>query len=300
MNSAIRLAFAVLLASLFTVPHEVFAADGGDGDYIAEMQQWRVKRHERLSDPDGWMTLVGMEWLVEGKNTVGSAESSQARIPGGPDSWGTVTLEGDEISFVPNPNSDITVDGEVVQEAILIADVQGSPTVVRSGDLSFYVIFRESYALRIKDRKAPNLLAYTEMPAYEIDPDWRIEGHFERADEGSVIEIANVLGQVSETPLFGTFSFEREGTPYSLLALGSEESTSLWFIFADKTSGRETYGAGRFLYSDGMPEGDSLVVDFNKAYNPPCAYNDYSTCSLPPQQNRLKLALRAGEKKYHD
>ena len=116
----------------------------------------------------------------------------------------------------------------------------------------------------------------------------------------ATIEIANVLGQTSDSPVFGTFEFEREGQSYSLLALGTAESSSLWFLFADKTSGRETYGAGRFLYSDGMPEEGRLVVDFNKAYNPPCAFNEYSTCPLPPQQNRLRLAVRAGEMKYHD
>ena len=299
MKPLIHLVTAAILTGSMTLPTHA-AANEGEADYIAHMQQWRQARHERLSDPDGWMTLVGMEWLEEGENSVGSAESNSARIPGGPASWGTVYLSGDEIRYVPAPNSGITVDGESHKEAVLVPDNKGTPTVVRSGDLSFYVIFRESYALRIKDRKAPNLLAYEKMPAYDIQPDWRIEGRFEHAEQGAVMEIANVLGQVSETPLFGTFHFERDGAPYSLLALGTDDSSDLWFIFADKTSGRETYGAGRFLYSDGMPEDGKLVVDFNKAYNPPCAYNDYSTCSLPPQQNRLRLAVRAGEMKYHD
>ena len=299
MRPLLHLITVAILAGSLILPTNM-SANESESDYIEQMQQWRQARHERLSDPDGWMTLVGMEWLEEGENPVGSAESNSARIPGGPGSWDTIFLAGDEIRYVPASNSGITVDGETVQEAMLVPDNKGRPTGVRSGDLSFYVIFRESYALRIKDRKAPNLLAYKEMPAYDIQPDWRIEGRFERAEEGAVIEIANVLGQVSDTPLFGTFQFEREGTPYSLLALGAEDSDDLWFIFADKTSGRETYGAGRFLYRDGMPEDGKLVVDFNKAYNPPCAYNDYSTCSLPPQQNRLRLAVRAGEMKYHD
>lgn len=299
MNPVLHLLTLVILAGSMILPANA-SANENQSSYLEQMQQWRQARHERLSDPDGWMTLVGMEWLEEGENSVGSAESNSARIPGGPAFWGTLYLTGDEIRFVPAPNSGIAVDGESRKEAVLVPDNKGTPTVVRSGDLSFYVIFRESYALRIKDRKAPNLLAYEKMPAYDIQPDWRIEGRFERAEEGAVIEIANVLGQVSETPLYGTFHFERDGAPHSLLALGADDSSDLWFIFADKTSGRETYGAGRFLYSDGMPQDGKLVVDFNKAYNPPCAYNDYSTCSLPPQQNRLRLAVRAGEMKYHD
>lgn len=288
---------AAALLSILLAPPSLAA---GDGAYIESIEQWRQVRKERLADPDGWMTLVGLEWLEEGENSVGSDESSDARIPGGPSNWGTIELEGDSILFLPAKGAGITVDGESVDKAVLVADTQGKPTVVRSGDLGFYVIHRESYALRIKDRKAPALLAFETMPAYDIDPGWRIEGRLLRAEEGASIEVANVLGQVSESPLYGTFEFEHEGQPFSLLALGTEESSALWFIFADKTSGRETYGAGRFLYSDGMPADGKLVVDFNKAYNPPCAYNDYSTCTLPPQENRLKTAVRAGEMKYHD
>jgi uncharacterized protein (DUF1684 family) len=296
MKRTLQIGATALLSILFVAP-PLAAADSG---YLKSIEQWRQARNERLADPDGWMTLVGMEWLEEGENSVGSDESSDARIPGGPSNWGTILLEGDSILYRPARDSGITVDDETVDEATLVADKQGKPTVVRSGDLSFYVIHRESYALRIKDRKAPALLAFENMPAYEIDPGWRIEGRLVRAEKGASIEVANVLGQISESPLFGTFEFERDGRPFSLLALGTEESSDLWFIFADKTSGRETYGAGRFLYSDGMPANGKLVVDFNKAYNPPCAYNDYSTCTLPPQENRLKTAVRAGEMKYHD
>lgn len=272
----------------------------GESGYEEQIREWRDKRDQRLADPDGWLTLVGLEWLEEGANSVGAADGSDARIPGGPASWGTLHLEGDTIRFVPNPSADVTVGGERTPEAVLVADDQGRPTVVRSGDLSFHVIHRDSYALRVKDRNAAVLKGFEGVPVYDIDPLWRVEGNIKRAEPGTVIEIANVLGQTSPSPVYGTFEFERDGQPFSLLALGDEQSQSLWFLFADKTSGRETYGAGRFLYSDGMPEDSKLVVDFNKAYNPPCAFTDYSTCPLPPQQNRLRLAVRAGEKKYHD
>ena len=133
-----------------------------------------------------------------------------------------------------------------------------------------------------------------------IQQDWRMNARFTRAPEGQTIEIANVLGQSEPSPVLGTVEFERDGETFRLIGLGDEQSSSLWFLFADRTSGRETYGAGRFLYSDGLPENGHVVVDFNKAYNPPCAFNDYSTCPLPPQDPRLKLAVTAGEKKYHD
>lgn len=297
-QAAVRtMAIALAVGSLFYLPAGALAGEDG---YQQHMEDWREAREQRLADPNGWLTLVGLEWLEEGANSVGSADGSGAHIPGGPESWGTIYLDGDVIRFVAAPGSGVEIDGEKVDEAVLVADTQGPPTVVRSGDVSFHVIQRESYALRIKDRQAPVLLGFEGVPAYEVDPEWRVEGRFQRADEGATIEIANVLGQTSDSPVYGTFEFEREGQPYRMIALGTEKSRDLWFLFADRTSGRETYGAGRFLYSEGMPDDGKLVVDFNKAYNPPCAFNDYSTCPLPPHQNRLKVAVRAGEKKYHD
>ena len=299
MHTASRGLFAALITSFVFLPGYLVASND-DPAYEEGIQQWREARNDRLADPNGWMTLVGLEWLEEGENSVGSAKSNDAQIPGGPDFWGTIHLAGDSIRFEAAAGSGTSVDGKTAEEAVLVADNQGQPTMVQNGDLSFFVINRESYALRVKDRNAPALLAFEHVPVYDIQADWRIEGRFVRAGEGATIEIANVLGQSSDSPVFGHFEFERDGESFSLIALGSEQSQSLWFLFADKTSGRETYGAGRFLYSDGMPEGSKLVVDFNKAYNPPCAFNDYSTCPLPPQQNRMKIAVRAGEKKYHD
>jgi uncharacterized protein (DUF1684 family) len=264
-----------------------------------EVRDWRERRHDRLSSESGWLTLVGLAWLKEGENRIGSSLSSTVSIKGGPDHWGALYVEGDELRFVPSPGEGITVDGEKVSEVQLVADIQGEPTVVRSGNLSFYVIYRESYALRIKDAQAPALKNFVGVPNYDFQEDWKFEARFIPSPEGETIEIGNVLGQLSPSPVYGYAEFERDGKSYRLLGLGDENSESVWFLFADRTSGSETYGAGRFLYSDGMPENGKLVVDFNKAYNPPCAFSDYATCPLPPQQNRLNLAVTAGEKDYH-
>jgi uncharacterized protein (DUF1684 family) len=264
-----------------------------------QIREWRKARHDRLTSDSGWLTLVGLEWLKHGENRVGSGPSSTARIPGGPEEWGTLYLDGDTLKFVPAEGSGVLVDGAPAEEVFLVADNQGEPTVVSHGDLSFYAIFRESYALRIKDRKARTLQEFSGVSNYEFKPDWRFEGRFIPAEIGQTIEIGNVLGQLSPSPVYGYVEFERAGQTYRLLGLGDEDSESVWFLFADRTSGRETYGAGRFLYSDGMPSNGMLVIDFNKAYNPPCAFSDHSTCPLPPQENRLDLAVTAGEKDYH-
>lgn len=276
------------------------AEDGArDNEHRASVEEWRARRHASLSKPDGWLTLVGLEWLKEGENRIGSGEGNDIRLTGGAEYWGSVFLEGETLRFLNGNAQAVTVEGEHVQQAVLVADAQGEPTLVASDTLSFYVIFRESYALRVKDSKAPALLNFKGVDNYPISESWRIESRFVPAEQGTVIEISNVLGQVSEMPVYGTFEFERDGKTHSLLGLGDSHSRSLWFIFADRTSGRGTYGAGRFLYSDGMPEDGQLVVDFNKAYNPPCAFNPYSTCPLPPQRNRMDLMVTAGEKDFH-
>jgi len=269
------------------------------GSYQQTIEAWRASRHERLSKPDGWLTLVGLEWLKEGENRVGSATDNDIRLTGGPAHWGSVFLQGEHLRFVNSDLASVSVDGKPFPDAELVADNKGEPTLVAGGTLSFYAIFRGSYALRVKDSYAIALLNFHGVENFPIDESWRINGRFERADEGASIEIANVLGQISESAVYGTLEFEKDGKTHNLLGLGDEGSKSLWFIFADRTSGHGTYGAGRFLYSDGMPESGRLTVDFNKAYNPPCAFNPYSTCPLPPQRNRMDLLVTVGEKDFH-
>ncbi len=265
----------------------------------ALIEAWRSSRHARLSRADGWLTLVGLEWLKQGENRIGSALDNDIHIPGAPDHWGTVVLRDGQLKFLNSNQHKVTINGESVPSSSLVPDTEGEPTVVTSGSVSFHVIYRASYALRIKDTKAKSLLDFRGVDNYSIEESWKVKGHFVPAEKGSRIEITNVLGQVSDSPAYGTLEFNRDGKTHSLLGIGDEESENLWFIFADRTSGRGTYGAGRFLYSDGMPKNGWLTVDFNKAYNPPCAFNPYSTCPLPPQRNRMDLLVTAGEKDFH-
>ena len=294
---------AVMLGSNFSVTplwadQKTVSASQSD-NHKQVIEGWRASRHERLMRPDGWLTLVGFEWLKEGENRIGSTADNDIRLTGGPAYWGSVVLQNNQLLFKNAAQDSVKINGESLLQASLIPDKEGEPTIVSSGTLSFYVIFRESYALRIKDSQAQVLLDFKAVENYPIGESWRIEGRFIRAAEGTSIEIANVLGQISESPVFGIFEFDMEGTTHNLLALGTADSENLWFIFADRTNGHGSYGAGRFLYSDAMPENDQLTVDFNKSYNPPCAFNPYSTCPLPPQRNRLDLLVTAGEKDFH-
>jgi len=295
---------ALVLGSISFSPSLMASQTAGEAVKVAQDHQqlieaWRASRHERLKKPDGWLSLTGLEWLKEGKSRIGSSADNDIRLSGGPSQWGSVTLQNDRLYFENSDPENVKIDGEPLGHVELIPDTVGEATVVTSGTLSFNVIFRESYALRIKDSQAKTLLNFKGVDNYPIDESWRIEGRFTAATEGSDIEIINVLGQVSALTVFGTFEFDRDGASHNLIALGDSDSENLWFIFADRTSGHGTYGAGRYLYSDEMPEAGRLTVDFNKAYNPPCAFNEYSTCPIPPQQNRLDLFVEAGEKVFH-
>ena len=263
------------------------------------IEAWRASRHERLMQPDGWLTLVGLEWLEGGENRIGAAKDNDIQLSSGPVYWGSVVLQNDKLHFNNLDTEKVKINDEPLPHAELIPDTEGVPTIISSGTLSIHVIFRGSYALRIKDSRAEALQNFKGVDNYPINGSWRIDGRFTRAAEGTVMEITNVLGQVSESAVYGTFEFDKDGRTHSLLGLGDAESENLWFIFADRTTGHGTYGAGRYLYSDGMPANGRLTVDFNKAYNPPCAFNPYSTCPVPPQRNRMNILVEAGEKDFH-
>jgi uncharacterized protein (DUF1684 family) len=267
--------------------------------HYAEVKEWREKRHARLSSDDGWLTLVGLAWLQDGENRVGKGKNNEVHLPGGPDYWGTVFLEETGLRFERADVENVTVDGTLESEISMVADTEGTATVVQSGSLSFHPIFRQSYALRIKDSQAPALAEFTGVQNYPVQWNWRVEGRLIPVEEGTTIEIANVLGQLKPSPVMGIFAFEREGETFRLLTLEGDEPDNVWVIFTDRTNSKGTYGAGRFVYSEEVTGDGRLVVDFNKAYNPPCAFNEFSTCPLPPQENRLNLWVTAGEKDFH-
>ena len=297
-NCRIRSTFTAVIM-LAVMVGGVMAVEAGGDVHRQVVENWRADRHASLLAPDGYLSQVGLEWLRDGENRIGSAADNDIRLSGGPALWGSVLVENDQVRFVRAEDQQVTIDGELITEARLIPDTEGEATTVRHGTFSFYVIFRESFALRVKDTQAAARLSFKGVENYPINEDWLINGRFTPARKGTTIEIVNVLGQVSDSAVLGTFEFEKDGKTHSLLGLADEETEDVWFIFADRTSGHGTYGAGRFLHSDAMPEDGRLTVDFNKAYNPPCAFNPYSTCPLPPQRNRMDLKVTAGEKDFH-
>ncbi len=299
-NLSMLLGLCIALAGC-AGPHEAPVAkpEPTAFDHGQEIRDWRESRSESLQRPTGWLSLVGLHWLQPGENRVGSAADNDIVLYGGAAHWGTIYLNGDEIRFTPVADADVTAAGQPLATSVpLVPDSQGEVTVVSSGTTQFYVIDRGSFALRVKDSEAPSRLNFTGLEYFPITPKWRIEAHFEPAEAGETIPIGNVLGQLNDNPKYGTAVFTLGERTYRLAAVGDQDSKSLFFIFADKTNGRQTYGAGRFMYT-GLPENGKIILDFNKSYNPPCVFNEYSTCPLPPPENRVAEAILAGEKMYY-
>lgn len=269
-------------------------------DHATEIEAWRAQRVERLKAPAGWLSLVGLHWIEPGKHTVGKALDNDVVLATGPAHLGTVSLDGTTLTFEPATDGGASIDGTPVAAATALApDSSGNPTVVTfdGGEANFQVIERGGrYGLRVKDARAPTRTGFTGIQNYAIDPAWRLDATFEAHPPGKTIPIVNVLGMTEPMANPGGVSFAKDGKTYRLEAI-DEGDGQYFLIFADRTNKKDTYGAGRFLYAAPAVDGKT-VVDFNKAYNPPCAFNAYSTCPLPPPENRLDIAVTAGEKRY--
>jgi uncharacterized protein len=271
--------------------------------YQQSIEQWRAGRVARLTAPDGWLSLIGLEWLQEGANRVGSAPDNDIVLQAGPPHLGVVTLDkAGHLHIALADGSGATVDGKSVHEAVLIDDahVTGSahPTTVVFGTANFYVIDREGRkALRVKDSTASTRQHFLGIDYYPIDPSWRIVADWVPFNPAHDLQMGSVIGTIDTVKVPGKAVFQHDGHTYELLPYQEEPGGELFFVLADRTSGHETYGAARFLYA-ALPVNGKVVLDFNKAYNPPCAFTSFATCPLAPPENRLDLRITAGEKKY--
>lgn len=301
--SRLAVASLLLLASISWVAcrePEPLAAEP-DPAYVEEVRAWHERRQARLRQPDGWLSLVGLHWLEEGASSFGSAPTADVVFPAesAPLEMGRLLLEERRVTLDPAAGVEMTLeDGTPITGPVpLLSDAGQDPTVVRHGTLRFHVIERgERVGIRVKDSNSPVRAEFTAIETYPIDPAWRIEARFVPYDPPKILRIPDVLGAVNEEPSPGALAFTVGGREYRLdpTRVGDE----LFVVFADATNGDETYGGGRFVYTE-LPDDDGAVVlDFNKAYNPPCVFTPYSTCPLPPADNRLPIRIEAGEKMY--
>ncbi|MBS1718763.1 MAG: DUF1684 domain-containing protein [Armatimonadetes bacterium] len=279
----------------------ILAVSAVDGDYSKQVQDWRAKREESLKRPTGWLSVAGLFWLSNGDNVIGSAKGSAVLLPYrvAPAMAGVLHLEGGVVTFRTESAAIFKINGKPAPEsAVLQPDVSGKPDRVAVGDCVFGVIQRgKRTGIRLWDPQCDSRKNFTGLNWYPVTEAYRIKAKFTPYAKPKMVPITNVLGDTSDSPSMGTLTFKVDGKECSMEALDGGDGT-FSLIFKDATSGNTTYGAGRFLDTD-KPVDGYVTLDFNYAYNPPCAFTSFATCPLPPPANRLKVAIKAGEKAYH-
>ncbi len=272
--------------------------DQGNPEYVKSIKQWHEKRVARLKTETGWLNLVGLYWLQEGKNTFGSAKDNDIIFPeNAPAHIGAFILNDSSVSVKINPDVEVTADSHKVTDMPLKDDLTDSTTVLQQGQFRWFVINRNGkFGIRLRDLNAPLVKEFKGIETYPVNEKWKTEAKFEKYPSPKVIEIPNIIGSVENDTVEGRLVFRLNGNNYTLDPVS--EGNEFFIIFADETNGEETYGAGRFLYSDKPDSLGMVELDFNKAYNPPCAFTKFATCPLPPKENYLHLKVTAGEKKY--
>lgn len=267
--------------------------------YEESIKQWQEQRLERLKDKDGWLTLTGLYWLEEGENTFGSDSANDIVFPEKADAFcGTLWLEDGEVKLTVAEGVQITSDDGAVSEQVLKDDHADNTTHLQQGDLAWYIVKRgERYGIRIRDHKHPRLQELDHIPSYPINTDYVVEATLEPFDESRIMTVATPLeGYSEEYECPGILNFTIKGQDLELYPFAS--GRGYFLVIADETTGLDTYGAGRFMYA--MPDSTGrIILDFNKAYNPPCAFSPYATCPMPPRENFLPAAIEAGEKSVH-
>ena len=271
--------------------------------FAGDEQAWRDKRRSDLLQPEGWTSLVGLHWLDPGAHYIGSGAGNGIQLTMGPAHLGMVDIGTRLVRFVPDKAAQLTLDGQPLSAGATLrtdADPAG-PSVIGfdEGRGHATVIERnDRYALRVKHADAPSRIHFTGLDYWPADPSWKIQGRFVAHPPGRTIEVANIIGGLDAMANPGVVEFERDGKTWRIEALDEGEGV-LFLVFADRTNGHGSYGAGRFLDAP-MPDAQGHVtLDFNQARNPPCAFTSFATCPLPPPENRLDLEITAGEKAYH-
>ncbi len=254
---------------------------------VSDLSHWQAARHAELTAADSWLGLVGLFWLEEGLNAVGSAESAVVRLPAGPALAGSLRVDGDRVFWQ-------AVDRE---EQGLETDRNGAPAAVHIEKLAFFIVEREGrLAARVRDLDWASQRAFVGLDYFPANADWVCEAQWQEISPVLVMEVPNVTGELKPVEVRHKAVFSVAGQAVELLPM-SESDKEIFFVFRDRTSGKESYGAGRFLKTSPARNG-RIVLDFNRAYNPPCAFTPFATCPLPPPENWLPFPVPAGEKKY--
>ncbi|MFN5361541.1 MAG: DUF1684 domain-containing protein [Bacteroidota bacterium] len=263
--------------------------------YETSIEQWYKKRIEDLKAPDGWVNLTGLFWLEKGINRMGRKEGHAIVVPHPdmPALAGYFDVTENEVTWVTEPGCNILYDQKPVSTLIVYSRAQTNQPLLALGSLRFNIIIRgDKIGIRLRDLKSPALEQFKAPKRFATNPQWKLRATFEATPTNS-IAIQNVLGQINRETSPGKLVFNYRKNTYRLDVLDEGDH---WFVlFADGTSGKSTYPTGRFLYVPKVNNPGEVYIDFNQAFNPPCAFTSFATCPIPPPQNRLPFAVTAGE-----
>jgi uncharacterized protein (DUF1684 family) len=271
------------------------AGFGEDASYQKEIESWRAERETNLKKDGSWLTVAGLFWLREGESTVGADAENDFVLPEGsaPPFVGIFGYQDGKVTFRAHEGVSVV---HKEKPATSVALEPGEKNAISLGRLSMWVhASGPRLAVRLRDLESPIRKQFTGLEWFTVDPAYRVEAKFTLHAAPKNVEILNMLGDIERYESPGVVDFELKGETVRMEPVWNTERDRLWFIFKDATSGKETYPSARFLYAD-APKDGSVVVDFNKAYNPPCAFNPYTTCPMPTKENRLKMRIEAGEK----
>ncbi len=287
-------ALAILTATLLA------GSAGQATTYRADVHKYRTERVAELTAPNGWLAVAGLFWLHEGANTAGSDPDKAVRLPPrAPRTLGAFELKNGTVTFTADAGVRLTGDGKPVDH-FTFDPKRGEKSAIAIAGLTMFVIKRgDRYAVRLLDPQSKQRRAFKGLRYYPLRSWYRVKAKFTPYPKPKQVPVPNVLGMTvpMESPGFVTFTLR--GKSYRLEPVyETEKREDLFFIFKDLTSGKETYPAGRFLHT-ALPKDGIVDLDFNRAYNPPCAFTAFATCPLPTKENRLNVAIRAGELNYH-
>ena len=291
--------FAVVTTTLFAACGQAEAPFDAAA-HEAEVMEWRAGRLERLLAPTGYLNQTGLFWLEPGRYKFGTHPTNDLIFSGdGAPFIGEFVVDGDGVTMLTADGVETRYDEQLVDDILIAADTTDAPVMITHRSIAWTVVERvERFAIRVRDFNHPFVATFGPLEYYPVDSALRVEAVLNRYDEPVIANVDTViegLGYHPESP--GRVGFEIDGTAYDLEAYLSGDQ--LFFVFGDLTSRDDTYGAGRFLYSDLPDESGKTILDFNKAYSPPCAFNDFSTCPVASPRNRLPIRVEAGEK-YDD
>jgi len=265
-----------------------------DSAYQQSFDKWKTELVDDLKQ--NWLPLAGLFWLKPGENSFGSDPGNTIVFPKGPAHAGVFELNGDDVTVKFSADTHAAVDGKAITNAALQPDTSDKRTIVEMGSLRFHVIKRgQRVGIRLKDLDSDAVKKYPGPVFFPLNLDYRITATWIPSDGKKTVDVPNVLGDVTPTPVSGTAVFKINGQEVRLTDLGGDPAKGLFFVFNDLTTKSDTYPGGRFLQTDPVVSG-TVVLDFNRAYNPPCAVTPYATCPLAPKENRLAVAIPAGEK----